>query len=156
MLKIQDIVSPQTSVKIYGRLQCLRKKRTTVFLIVNDNTSTMQTIVTKENVDPERISELIKIPKESVICLIGDIVATQYEIKSVTCKNFEMIVKDFILINESEALPFDIFDANDFKNNKVLQIHQSITQYSRYNLLVKNSLEIFYILMILWKYILQN
>ncbi|MBE7082164.1 MAG: aspartate--tRNA(Asn) ligase [Clostridiales bacterium] len=103
-------VKPGTVCKIQGFVENFRNKRTMAFLVLRDLTGKMQVTIAKEE-HPEMAEELDKITLESVVTVVGEVVANEY----VKLNGIEVLPNELKVESVAEALPIQDDAAIDLK-----------------------------------------
>jgi aspartyl-tRNA synthetase len=104
-------------VWLRGRLQSIRAKGGSVFLVLRQNSfHTVQACYFKDKSNPEASQTMSRYLKsltvESVIDLEGTLVATQQQVLSCSVKNVEIVIARIHAVSKAEAiLPFLVEDA---------------------------------------------
>lgn len=104
-------------IAIYGRINTIRKASSNMcFLILRSQLKTLQCLALKKTIGTENFNNLIKLSKETVIILKGQLVnlpENQPLIKSCSYQTFEFNIEKFETISEPyQNLPFQLTDAN--------------------------------------------
>lgn len=101
-------------VKIRARLQRSRIKGAGGFLVLRQNTSSLQGVIfSGEKVSKQMVKFVGSIPLESIIDVEGEIVAASKPVESCSQKSIELnITQVFLSVESTNVLPFQLEDAN--------------------------------------------
>jgi nondiscriminating aspartyl-tRNA synthetase len=97
-------------LKLVGFCHNIRINKKMIFVVLRKGINTIQLIIFK-NKTPDQYEIISKLNNEATIDVVGTIVKAT--VKSCTVTNYEIQLKDVIVINPSKKLPFSLDDANE-------------------------------------------
>ncbi|MCL5441729.1 MAG: aspartate--tRNA(Asn) ligase [Candidatus Thermoplasmatota archaeon] len=122
LAKVQG-AAVNSEINVCGWIQELRALKNIVFIVLRDNTGTVQVTLKPENIS--NINEVRELERESVICVTGVIPE-----KTKSTSNREIVASSLVILNRAEKpLPLGITDpvSADFEtrlNNRFLDLRK--------------------------------
>ena len=102
-----------TMVTLSGWVDTVREHKEVTFIDLRDRKGKTQIVFTPENISEELLKTSKKIKLESVLNIVGEVRERQSKNPNMDTGEIEVIVKELIILNESETLPFPISSIDD-------------------------------------------
>ena len=155
----QSKLVPDCDIDLRARLESSRNKGKLCFLILRDNSNTIQAVLHKSSISAKDFKLACHCQLESVVRVRGKLVNSRQEIKSCTFKKLEIQCTNFEIINEAEpsgiqincnfihsnsetAHEMRVLDMRNNENQLIMSIKSKISRYCQMYLWENNFTQI--------------
>lgn len=99
-------------VRVRARVHTSREQGNLVFITLRKGISSCQAVAAKsETVPKEMLKYIVKVSRESIVDIVGEVTAATEDIHGCTQKKIELQVKRFLVVSRAQELPFIMEDA---------------------------------------------